>query len=185
MEFDPKKSFGKTTAIVEILKNTSSIVKEPAPGQVYKNVNLWIGNSGFSKPENLENARIEFRVNKTWISKNSVNKSKITLYRYSEGKWNPLSTVLKEKDTDYFYFTAETPGFSPFAISSHEESVNIENLQVKEGNEMTTKSNRSEGEQEGSDSNNEKEEQKSLPDISFVLAVADIMASYAVLKRRK
>lgn len=31
VEFDPKKNFGKTTAIVEMLKNTSSIVKEPAP----------------------------------------------------------------------------------------------------------------------------------------------------------
>jgi PKD repeat protein len=40
VEFDPKKNFGKTTAIVEMLKNTSSIVKEPAPGTVYRNVNL-------------------------------------------------------------------------------------------------------------------------------------------------
>ncbi len=113
---DPKKSFGKTTAIIEILKNTSSIVKEPAPGEVYKNINIWIGNSGFSSPENLENARISFRVNKAWISEYNINKSMVALYRFSQNTWNPLSTILKGEDKDYFYFTAETPGFSPFAI---------------------------------------------------------------------
>jgi PGF-pre-PGF domain-containing protein len=84
VEFDPKKSFGKTTAIIEILKNTSSIVKEPAPGEVYKNINIWIGNSGFSSPENLENARISFRVNKAWISEYNINKSMVALYRFSQ-----------------------------------------------------------------------------------------------------
>ncbi|HPS89875.1 MAG TPA: PGF-pre-PGF domain-containing protein, partial [Methanosarcina vacuolata] len=121
VEFDPKRSFGKTTAIAEMLKNTSSIVKEPAPGTVYRNINLWVGNSGFSNQENFENARINFRVSRAWIIKQKVNEDAITLYRYSEGAWNPLPTTLSGEDEVYFYFTAETPGFSPFAISGSEK----------------------------------------------------------------
>ena len=121
LDFDPKKSFGKTTAILEVLKNTSSIAKEPAPGEVYKNINIWIGNSGFSNPENMENASITFRVNKAWISEKRLDKSQVMLHRYNQNMWNPLSTVLKEEKGDYFYFTADTPGFSPFAISFNEK----------------------------------------------------------------
>ncbi|WP_082088245.1 MULTISPECIES: PGF-pre-PGF domain-containing protein [unclassified Methanosarcina] len=125
VEFDPKKNFGKTPTIVEMLKNTSVIVKEPAPGTVYKNLNIWVGNSGFSSSENLENARISFRVKQTWLSENGISENTMTLYRYSNNTWNALPTTLTGKDQDYFYFTAETPGFSPFAISSPEKNTQV------------------------------------------------------------
>ena len=32
-------------------------------------------------------------------------------------KWNPLPTRQSGEDSKYLYFTAETPGFSPFAIT--------------------------------------------------------------------
>ena len=187
VEFDPKKTFGKTTAIVEILKNTSSIVKGPAPGEVYKNINIWIGNSGFSRPENLENARINFRVSKTWISEHSINKNTVTLYRYNQNQWNPLSTALKEENEDYLYFTAETPGFSPFAISSTEKSTqSVEVFQARnEVNKALNKSNLSEEKQGTPDLDYEKEGQKSLPDSGYVLAAAEVLVSYAILKKRK
>ncbi len=187
VEFDPKKTFGKTTAIVEILKNTSSIVKGPAPGEVYKNINIWIGNSGFSRPENLENARINFRVSKIWISEHSINKNTVTLYRYTQNQWNPLSTALKEENEDYLYFTAETPGFSPFAISSTEKSTqSVEVFQARnEVNKALNKSNLSEEKQGNPDLDNEKEKQKSLPDSGSVLAAAEVLVSYAILRKRK
>lgn len=188
VEFDPKKSFGKTTAIIEILKNTSSMVKEPSPGEVYKNINIWIGNSGFSKPENLENARITFRVSKSWISEQSINSSKVTLYRYSQNTWNPLPTVLKEENGDYFYFTADTPGFSPFAISSTEKKSIVipEKFQAKEEKNLTLNNSNQSGEKkENPNSDNKKERQTSLPDMRFVLAAADLLVSYLVLRRRK
>ena len=188
LEFDPKKSFGKTTAIVEVLKNASSIVKEPAPGEVYKNINLWIGNSGFSSPENLENARITFRVSKAWISEQSINTSKVTLYRYNQDTWNPLSTVLKGENEDYFYYTAETPGFSPFAISSTEKKSVVPAEKLKATNEKNltlNNSNQSEEKQGKPNSDNKKEGQTSLPDMRFILAAADLLVSYVILRRKK
>ncbi|MDF1533931.1 MAG: PGF-pre-PGF domain-containing protein, partial [Methanosarcinaceae archaeon] len=35
----------------------------------------------------------------------------------NDGKWNKLPTTIVSEDNDNFYFTATTPGFSPFAIT--------------------------------------------------------------------
>lgn len=185
IEFDPKKNFGKTTTIIEILKNTSTIVKEPAPRAVYKNINIWVGNSGFSSSENLENARINFRVNKTWISENNINESSIVLYRYNENKWNKLPAVLNKEDEDYLYFSSETPGFSPFVISGMKKD--IAEIQTKNEDKMTLKgSNQPEGEgQTNLDSNLEKEEGKEATGIGAIFVATEILISYVVLKRRK
>ncbi len=185
VEFDPKRSFGKTTAIVEMLKNTSAIAGEPAPGKVYRNMNIWVGNSGFSSPENLENAKISFRVNRTWIFENGIDKSTITLYHYNEENWNPLPTSLIGEDENYLYFTAETPGFSPFAIAGRGEgSQEIEILpmesesQIVNGEKLTEEeiANRT-GEREG--------ETKSTPGLEAVFTATGVLGSYAALKRRK
>ncbi|AKB74240.1 Cell surface protein [Methanosarcina lacustris Z-7289] len=186
VEFDPKKNFGRITTIVEMLKNTSSIVKEPAPGTVYRNLNIWIGPSGFSSPENLENARISFRVHRAWLSENGIDENTMTLYRHNENMWNALPTALTGEDEDFFYFTAETPGFSPFAIASPEKNTQaIEITQV--GNEDITVMSTGEISGEESDEDlaqdNEKEG-KDAPGAGVSFATAGILASYAALKKR-
>lgn len=188
VEFDPKKNFGKTTAIVEMLKNTSTTVKERAPGAVYKNINIWVGNSGFSSPENFENAGIGFRVNRTWISENGIGESTVTLYRYSENMWHALPTTLSGEDNNNFYFTAETPGFSPFAIASPERNIKligIDSARDEESNLMSTEGT-SEGESENDlASDEEKEETRNAPISGISSSVAGLLASYAALKKRK
>ncbi len=42
--------------------DTSSLVKNPAPGDVYKNVNVWVVPSGFGSPKNIKEAVITFKV---------------------------------------------------------------------------------------------------------------------------
>ncbi|RXA20121.1 PGF-pre-PGF domain-containing protein [Methanosarcina sp. MSH10X1] len=191
VEFDPKRNFGKTTAIVEILKNRSSIVKEPAPGKVYRNVNIWIGNSGFSSPENLENAVINFRVSRDWITEQGVSENTVTLYRYSKDSWRPLPAALTGENENYFYFTAETPGFSPFAISSTEEkiqSVEISPARIRENQALNEEkiSDREKVPEEVKQgtpaSNMEKEE--SSPGFEAAFAAAELMFLYVVLKKR-
>lgn len=187
VEFDPKKNFGKITTIVEMLKNTSSIVKEPAPGTVYKNLNIWIGTSGFSSPENLENARISFRVNRSWLSENGIDENTMTLYRHNENTWNALPTALTGEDEEFFYFTAETPGFSPFAIASPEKNTQVIEI-TPVGNEDSTVMSTGEisGEKNEEDlaSDNEKEG-KDAPGAGVSFVAAGLLASYAALKRRK
>ncbi|HIH75288.1 MAG TPA: PGF-pre-PGF domain-containing protein [Methanosarcina sp.] len=188
IEFDPKKNFGKTTTIVEILKNTSVIVKEPAPGIVYKNLNIWVGNSGFSNPENFENAMISFRVNKAWLSENDIGESTIALYRYSEDKWAALPTTLTGDDENYFYFTAETPGFSPFAIVSpkknSQSSIEIAPATDKENN-ITSTGKTSGEENDGNPASDEEKENKSAPGAGILFAAAGFLASYVSMVKKR
>lgn len=112
---------GTVVARVEILKNTSTLVDNDPPDIVYKNLNIWIGNSGWATSKNIVDPRIYFIVKKTWINENNIDEGSIRLNRYSEGKWNPLETTEIDEDFDYLYFMANTPGFSPFAITGQKK----------------------------------------------------------------
>ena len=112
-----KKTAGKTTTIVEMLKGKSTLVPELPSDEVYKSLNIWIGNGGFGNSNNIKDAVVNFTVEKTWIKDKNIDKSSIILNRYSDNKWNQLPTDLSGEDDSYLYFTAKTPGFSPFAIN--------------------------------------------------------------------
>lgn len=114
--FDSKRTAGKTTTIVEMLKKKSTLVTKLPSGKVYENVNIWVGNKGTASPENIENAVLGFRVEKNWISSNNVNSTSIRLWRFSNEKWEELSTRQSGEDDRCIYFEAQTPGFSSFAI---------------------------------------------------------------------
>ncbi|HWR24730.1 MAG TPA: PGF-pre-PGF domain-containing protein, partial [Methanosarcina sp.] len=116
VSFDSKKSAGKTTSSVEMLKGKSTLVSELPSGEVYKSFNIWVGNAGFATSGNIENSVICFKVEKSWIQDKKIDPATINLYRYNNNKWNKLETSLLEEDDKYLYFAAKTPGFSPFAI---------------------------------------------------------------------
>ncbi|MDQ1252357.1 MAG: hypothetical protein QG646_1478 [Euryarchaeota archaeon] len=116
--FNSRKTAGKTTTIVEMLKGKSTLVSQLPSAEVYKSLNIWVGNSGFATSGNIENSVICFKVAKSWMREKNVNQSSITLQRYSDNKWNSLPISLLGEDSSYFYFTAQTPGFSPFAITA-------------------------------------------------------------------
>ncbi|WP_410509919.1 PGF-pre-PGF domain-containing protein [Methanosarcina hadiensis] len=117
ISFDSKKTAGKTTAIVEILKNKSTLTPGKLQGEVCNYLNTWVGNSGYATEKNIENATVCFKVEKEWIQNEKIEHSSITLNRYSDTTWNPLLTSLSGEDETYLYFTARTPGFSSFAIT--------------------------------------------------------------------
>jgi PGF-pre-PGF domain-containing protein len=118
VEFDPKKTFERTTTIVEVLKNKSVFVPKLPPGRIYKHVNIWVGNKGAGLPGSFKKGFIEFKVEKAWIKENNVNQSLITLQWYDKD-WQPLYTEKAREDRDYVYFKTETPGFSCFAITEY------------------------------------------------------------------
>lgn len=118
IEFDPQKTFKKTTATVEVLKEKSIFVQKQPPGRIYKQLNIWLGNKGAGREDSLENAYTGFKVDKEWIKNNSVDESNITLLWYNS-IWEPLSTEKTGEDNDYVYFRAETSAYSCFAISEY------------------------------------------------------------------
>jgi PGF-pre-PGF domain-containing protein len=120
VEFDAKKTLGKITTTVEQLKRRSSLTPAEPAGKVIKYLNIWVGNSGTSSPENIENAKVGFRISKEEVTKKE--ESYIVLQRYADGNWNFLETTKTGEDSQYEYYQARTSGFSSFAITKMNKS---------------------------------------------------------------
>ncbi len=86
---------------------------------------------------NLDSAEIKFRVEKSWLEENNFNKNNINLYRYYISKWKKLDTDYKIEDDSYYYYEAETPGFSTFAIVYLEEEL-VEEQVIEDQEETVT-----------------------------------------------
>ena len=86
-------------------------------GEVYDYLNIWVGNGGYGTDKSIENAVICFKVAKSWLQEKGIDQASIALNRYNDKKWNELPAALLREDDKYLYFTANTPGFSPFAIT--------------------------------------------------------------------
>jgi len=86
--------------------------------------------------ENINEAKIKFRVNKTWMKKNNLQKDKIILKRFTSS-WTKLPTELYNESNDFYFYEAETPGFSVFAITA-ENIVSEQNKNKEEENISST-----------------------------------------------
>jgi methanogen extracellular protein (TIGR04279 family)/PGF-pre-PGF domain-containing protein len=126
VNFNAKKTVGKITTIVEELKAKSFLALSVPEGEVYKYVNIWIGNDGFADSNNIGNAAVGFKVSKYWITENDIDANSIILQHFSGSDWNRLPTKKLSENEEYILFEAETPGFSPFAITAEKSLTVIE-----------------------------------------------------------
>lgn len=63
----------------------------------------------------ISSAKIEFAVDKSWISANNIGT--VYLNRFTNNDWTRLTTTKLSEDNTYAYYSADTPGFSVFAIT--------------------------------------------------------------------
>ena len=138
VQFDALKNSGKIQAIVEVLKSRSSFAKADAPGKVYQQMNIWVGSVGFVSPENVENPRISFKVERSWLTENEINVDLVKLYRYADDSWGAVPTTPVGEDDRYMYFESHTPGFSPFAISSEISDNDVIDTSLKSADDTGT-----------------------------------------------
>ena len=122
INFTGKTSSGRIAAKIDTLKDTSTLVDHAPPDKVFKNMGIYVGNLGWASPNNIADPTISFIVHKSWVNENNIDKSTITLNRYSDGKWDPLETDLIDEDQDSLHFESKTPGFSQFAVTGTEAS---------------------------------------------------------------
>ena len=82
--------------------------------------------------EELQQAILTIRVEKTWILNNGVEKDDIALFRFNEDtkSWDELATNQAGEDDTYYFYTVELNSFSTFAIS---ERGTIEETQETDG----------------------------------------------------
>jgi PGF-pre-PGF domain-containing protein len=125
INFTGKKNLGETTVKVEVLKNTSTLVNQTPPGAVYRNINLWVGTSGFARPENIEHPVVRFNVENAWLSSNNFAAGDVALLRWNNSAWSRLETIQVGKNDMYTFFEAGTDYFSPFAISAKKSTQSV------------------------------------------------------------
>ncbi|ADI75147.1 hypothetical protein Metev_2335 (plasmid) [Methanohalobium evestigatum Z-7303] len=122
VEYTPLINAGYVDVVVEMLKDTSTFVDNEPKGNVYKNLNIFIGKGKWAEKGNLENLTISFSVNKSWIDRNNVNADDVILSSYDES-WNKLSTTKISEDSNKVYYRANIPEYSPFmAINTDKQS---------------------------------------------------------------
>jgi len=66
--------------------------------------------------EDVETLKINFKVGKTWITSNNIDKQKVSLLRYHDGAWETLTTTYLNEDGTYVYYEAQLSGTSTFAV---------------------------------------------------------------------
>ena len=117
--FDSVENVGKTTTIVEQLKDKSVLVSELPEGEVYKSFNVWVGNAGYATSKKIENPVLSFRVEKAWVQEEHIDPASIVLNRYKGKVWVQLPANPTGEDDKYLYFTADVPGYASFVITGN------------------------------------------------------------------
>ena len=134
ISFTSRKIMGKLTAITEDLKSKSSLVKDLPEGKIYKSFNVWVGNAGYGDSDNILNAAVDFKVEKSWMQENNIDKSSIVLYKYNDKKkeWIELIPTITGEDDKFVYFTAKVPGYSSFLIAGKDAKTQLTEEPVNE-----------------------------------------------------
>jgi len=89
-------------------------------GSVYKYIKITKTNIDDA---DIDKVKIKFKVPKSWVDDNGIDPDNVALSRYTNGKWDKLPTTKLLEDTEYYYYEAESPGLSVFAIIGEKISV--------------------------------------------------------------
>ncbi|MDD5416853.1 MAG: PGF-pre-PGF domain-containing protein [Candidatus Aenigmarchaeota archaeon] len=67
--------------------------------------------------EDLESAKIRFKVEKSWLTENNIDSETVVLSKWTT-QWEKLPTTKADEDSTYIYYDATTGGFSYFTITA-------------------------------------------------------------------
>ena len=119
-------------ATVRVTKRDSfpSTVSDPE-GKVYRKLEIYAGPS--LKEGVVGDRNVYFKVEKSWLTENSVDKSEVVLLRYVDNKWTSLPTTVEGDEADSVSYKAVTPGFSYFVIGTMAGAAAVEEAPAGEG----------------------------------------------------
>jgi len=114
IRFEAVKSLSNVEIKVSSLKDKPTVM--PAAEKVYQYIEIAPKNL---KSTDMNKATITFKVTKYWLNANGFKETDVALSRYSSNAWTQLSTSVVKTDAESVTYSAETPGFSYFAIVSN------------------------------------------------------------------
>ena len=118
LEFVISKDCNNVKFTIEKLESKPlEIIEEPTvDGIVYEYLDIKLTSNGtYLHEEEFESMKFEFKVEKTWILDNNIDKDTIILVRY-HNVWQNLITVKVNEDENYIYFEASSPGLSTYTV---------------------------------------------------------------------
>ena len=138
------KEYGLKQIQIEVddeAQNVKMIVKkyDSKPAEVSKEktgkVNKYLQIETTNLEGKLSKAILTIQLEKSWVSDNSLDKDKISLFKFDEenNEWNELTTTYKEEDTTYYYYDIELTSFSYFAVGEKVVTEEEESSAIIEG----------------------------------------------------
>ncbi len=119
LDIRPKISLENTKVTIAKLEKPPTDIPEPATEHdiTYEYLDIKLTSNEIYVPEqDLESAIIKFKVKKSWLNENDIDKERIRLVRYHNNRWDELPTEVLEELDKVIFFESETPGFSTFAV---------------------------------------------------------------------
>lgn len=74
------------------------------------------------KQADISTVSLKFKVKKGWLAQEGFLAEEIVLKRFNNSTWETLPTTHRNNDAEYHYYTAESDGFSYFAITAEKKS---------------------------------------------------------------
>lgn len=112
------KNSGEITSTIEVLNGRSKLVTGEPEGFVYKYINIWVGKAGFATTSNIQDAKIQFKVDSSWLQTMDLSPEDVRLQVYNEDTWKMLQTTPQSTTSTDVIFEAQTTAFGPFAITA-------------------------------------------------------------------
>ncbi len=111
-----KGSVENVSITIQQLTDKPAEIAIGTPGVAYRYLNIVAENI---TDADIDVVLIEFRVEKAWVSAENIDPDTIALRRWDPiaEEWVSLPTTMIGEDDTYFYYSAESPGLSIFAVS--------------------------------------------------------------------
>lgn len=115
IEFRSDINAGYVKTTVEVLNSISSSVSKKPDNEVYSYLNIALGKKGLENK--LEDTRIIFRVNKSWVNENDIDVDSVRLNMFSGSNWKTFPVKILHESDDDITFVSTTAKFGNFAIT--------------------------------------------------------------------
>ena len=105
-------------------------------GKVYDLIEISDNKIAF-KEAVVSERTVNFKVEKSWLSQNGLDKSDVALLRYNNNEWVALPTTVGSEDALAVEYKATTPGFSFFAVGEKSAATAVAPSPSAEGTQPT------------------------------------------------